>query len=626
MDRRSLIAVAVCLVILLAYPLVLKTLGLEHYLGGRPPVTAPADSARRAAGALVVGSNPDAAPIPASPGAGSVPLAGNAAPRRSDPGSIVASDLPVGAAQLNAVPFSAPASALEQLTVIETPLYRATFSSRGARLMSMELKRYASANAAQGGAPRRAKGDQTVPVAERVQLAGGPSFGLDLGSDQSLRSLAGVTYATRESLDVAGNVCGITFVAQDSAGLYVRQTWRVRADDYSLDLEVELRGVPPTWRASTYSLTTQSWPLVNEHSHRDEQGSLRASSWIGTSLHHDPATSLLKGPKRFDGNVQWSGIQTRYFSGAVAVMRGSAQGVIAAGRTRAADDSTSLRLPSEARAQQPIAVSTLVVGLPSELSPVDHYIVYFGPNEYLRLSKLGHELDRLVDLGWSWIHPFSKALLRLLVWLHGLIGNYGVAIIALATLVRVLLHPLNMTSMRSMRSMQKIQPEVERLRKKYEGDPQAMNTAVMALYKENKVNPAGGCLPMVAQMPLFFALYAVLFNAIELRQAPFIGWIHDLSGPDVATTIMGFPLHLLPIIMAATGFLSQKMTPTDPKQAPTMYMMNAMMLFFFYNLPSGLVLYWTVMNLLTALQQWLVLREGDKPLVSPTVAKKAIST
>jgi YidC/Oxa1 family membrane protein insertase len=132
---------------------------------------------------------------------------------------------------------------------------------------------------------------------------------------------------------------------------------------------------------------------------------------------------------------------------------------------------------------------------------------------------------------------------------------------------------------------------------------------MMALYKENKANPAGGCLPMVIQIPLFIALYQVLFNAIDLRQAPFVGWIQDLSAPDELLRVGPFPLRLLPLLMLGAGVLQQRLTPTDPRQLPTMYLMNVFMLVFFYNLPSGLVLYWTLMNVLTALQQWMVLRQ-----------------
>ena len=171
-----------------------------------------------------------------------------------------------------------------------------------------------------------------------------------------------------------------------------------------------------------------------------------------------------------------------------------------------------------------------MVGLPSEHSPVHRYVLYAGPCEIDALAAVKMNLERAVDLGWSWVMPFSRTLLFVLNWLDKVVRNYGLAIILLATLVRVLLHPLNMLSMKSMRSMQKLQPEMERIKEKYKNDPQAQNTAIMALYKDNKVNPAGGCLPMLLQMPIFIALYQVLFNAIQLRQAPFVAWIERPLG------------------------------------------------------------------------------------------------
>jgi YidC/Oxa1 family membrane protein insertase len=261
------------------------------------------------------------------------------------------------------------------------------------------------------------------------------------------------------------------------------------------------------------------------------------------------------------------------------------------------------------------------MGLPGAGAPPDRFVVYVGPSEYARLAAIKVQFERAVDMGWNWLLPVSTVLLQVMNLLYKLLPNYGVAILLLATLVRLLLHPLNMTSIKSMRAMQRLQPEIERIREKYKDDAQALNTATMALYKENKVNPAGGCLPMLLQMPLFLALYQVLFNAIELRQAPFVAWINDLSAPDVLASIPGLPipLRLLPILMAGSGFLTQKMTPTDPRQAPTMYMMNLMMLVFFYNLPSGLVLYWTWMNVLTAAQQWMALRADDGASVAVVV-------
>jgi len=615
MDRRTLMAVALCLVVLIAWPLLLRVAGLDRYQRRETPPPAAVDTSG-------VAARP---PALAPPGAATAPQSGATTPAAS-PAPSTSAPPPAGPAA-----FTPQVVEAERLIEVETPLYRATFSNRGARLLAVELKAYASAHAP-GHRPTRRKSGETVPSEDRVVLAGGPSLALDLGSEGSRRGLDDVVFAARESLDAAGAVRAITFTAAAAGGPVVRQTWRVRPDDYAFDLEVELRQVPAEWRLSDYTITARSWPLIHESAWEDEERSLRATSLVGTNLHREASNGLRKGPKRFEGNAEWAAVQTRYFMGAAAITDGAARAVISRAETRPLTPEQRERRPNANRTVQDVAINALVMGLPGETDPVDHFIVYFGPNEYFRVSKLGQHLERLVDLGWTWILPLSKGLLMMLVWLDGLLKNYGVAIIVVATLVRVVLHPLNMVSMKSMRSMQRLQPEMERLRAKYKNDPQALNTAVMALYKENKVNPAGGCLPMLLQMPLFLALYSVLFNAIELRQAPFVAWIVDLSAPDLLFTVGPLPIRLLPVLMMLSGLITQKLTPTDPRQASTMYLMNVVMLVFFYNLPSGLVLYWTVMNFLTALQQWLVLREDggvaqstDTPTVrrGTAVARKA---
>jgi YidC/Oxa1 family membrane protein insertase len=594
MDRKTLIAVALCVLVLIAYPFILKMFGLDRYLKPARPApvatVAPVDSARR----------PAPTPLTA-------------------PGVATGTPTPTSAAgttgpSLAALPLKPLKAELERSYRIETPLYHAEFSSRGARLLSVELLHYASAHGAssQDGKAVRPRRGEPVPLGDRVVLSGGPSFGLDLGSGASLIPLDDLVYSVAESLDAAGVTRGLTFTARDSSGLAIRQSWRVRPDSYALDLEVELRNVPLQWRLADYSLTSRSWPLFNEADLSADIRGLKATSLVGTNIHRENPGALRKGPKRFEGSAAWAAVQTRYFMGAVVATEATTHAAEARETLRPLTSEQRALLPPNAPAEQEVAVSTLVVGLPGETNPVNRFLVYFGPNDYFRVARLGVHLERIVDLGFSWISPFSKVLLRVMVWLHALIRNYGLAIVALATLVRLLLHPLNMMSIKSMRAMQRLQPEMQRLKDKYKNDAQGLNTAVMALYKENKVNPAGGCLPMLIQMPLFFALYSVLWNAIELRQAPFVAWIHDLSAPDKLFEVAGFPIRLLPLVMAGSGFLTQKLTPTDPRQASSMYLMNAVMVVFFYNLPSGLVLYWTVMNLLTALQQWLALREdGD---------------
>jgi YidC/Oxa1 family membrane protein insertase len=371
-----------------------------------------------------------------------------------------------------------------------------------------------------------------------------------------------------------------------------------------------------------WSLTTRSWPLVSEANPGQDLSLLRSISLLGKDLHRDGAQGLVgKEDKRRDGAAIWAGVRSHYFLGVVAPVGTQGRATVARGRPYTLTPDELARMPKGTKAQQAIAEGTLVMSVPSSGS--QRFAVYLGPADYFTIAKLSGagrpgslQLERAVDLGEPWMLPFSYPLLQLLRLLESWVRNWGVAIFLLATLVRLVLHPLNMASMKSMRAMQKLQPEVERIREKYKNKPEVMNQAMMALYKENKVNPAGGCVPMLLQMPLFFALYAVLSSAIDLRQAPFVAWIHDLSAPDHLFSIAGFSIHVLPLIMTATGFLQQRLTPTPAQQQTTMYLMNLFMLFVFYGLPSGLVFYWTVMNLYTSLQQWLAIR-GDDGVVVP---------
>jgi YidC/Oxa1 family membrane protein insertase len=599
MDRKTIVAIALCVLFLIFYPQILKLFGLDRYLyPSRPAPTAVAP--RPARDTSAAGTTPPSGPAPGA----AAPAPGGAAGAAKTP-------------TLEGTPLAARSGTIERTYSLDTPLYHATFSDQGARLLAVELKKYVAAETE----PARPGHGKPEPLP--VVLAGGPSFAVDLGSGDAFHSLAGLAYTASESTDASGAVRRITFTAGDSAGFFIRQTWRVRPSNYALDLEVELRGVPSALKVTDYTLTTRSWPMLTEANQLADERALRASSLVGTNIHREHPGQLAKGPRSYDGNAIWSAVQTRYFLGGVAATQGTSRGVVALASKRGLSDRELAFLGPNAKPEQDVVESGLVMALPGDLSPVQRFVVYFGPSEYFKLSPLKVELERAVDLGWGWLLPFSKALLQLLIWIYAVVRNYGLAILILATLVRLVLHPLNLTSMKSMRAMQKLQPELARIKEKYKNDPQAFNTATMALYKENKVNPASGCLPMLVQMPLFVALYNVLYNAIELRRAPFVAWMQDLSAPDLAFTVLGFPVRLLPLLMAGSGLIQQSLTPTDPSQRPTMYMMNVVMLVFFYNLPSGLVLYWTVMNLLTALQQWIVLRQDGGPVALAPVPAPA---
>ncbi len=598
MDRRTIVLVAVLLLLMLFYHPLLKLAGLGRYVEPqRRPVPVAVDSVRTDTAAAPA----PPAPAPAAPAAvtGDAPAAAVAAPATRASG------------------IASAAGVAETTLVLETDLYRARFSNRGARLLSVELKRYVTAHgaSAKNGRPLHVPHGQEVPPGDRVVLAGGPLLELSLGSGADARPLADVVYAVQESTDASGAVRGLTFTAGGpagaSAGPFVRQTWRVRPGSYAFDLEVETRGIPDAWRLNEYSIRMRNWPPFTETDRKNDERYVRVVSLVGKNLRRDPPQNLIRKPRRDEGAVEWAGVQSRYFLCLATIEQGMPRAAAGGGEEVPLDEAERRLIGPRDRTVRAVGTGSLVVGLPPADQPVQRFLVYAGPSDLRQLARLNHQLPRVVDLGWNWMRPISEVLLRLLDWIFVVVRNYGLAIFVLALLVRILLHPLNASSLRSMRAMQKLQPEVERLREKYKKDAQAMNTAIMALYKENKVNPAGGCLPMLLQMPILFALYQVLLNAIELRQAPFIGWINDLSAPDVMFEVSGFPVRLLPLLMTGSGFLLQKFTPTNPQQAPTAYLMNLFMLFIFYHLPSGLVFYWTVMNVASAVQQWMVLRADD---------------
>ena len=226
--------------------------------------------------------------------------------------------------------------------------------------------------------------------------------------------------------------------------------------------------------------------------------------------------------------------------------------------------------------------------------------MYIGPKATEAMTPLGVALERSVDYGWFAV--IAKPLHAVLLWLHTFIGNYGLCIIVLVVLIKLLFYWPTQKSYESMAAMRKLQPEMQRLREIYGDDRQKMGQEMMALYKRHKVNPMGGCLPIVIQIPVFFALYKTLLVSIELRHAPFYGWIHDLSAMD--------PFYVLPVVMGATMLVQQRLNPAppDPMQAKIMKFLPVLFTFMFLFFPSGLVLYWLVNNVLSIAQQWYILK------------------
>ena len=230
--------------------------------------------------------------------------------------------------------------------------------------------------------------------------------------------------------------------------------------------------------------------------------------------------------------------------------------------------------------------------------------LYVGPKEQENLKELSDGLELTVDYGMLWF--LAQPLFIVLTWIHSLVGNWGWSIILLTVLVKVVFYPLNATSFRSMAKMRKLGPKLQELKEKYGDDRQKMSQAMMELYKKEKVNPMGGCLPILVQMPVFIALYWTLLESVQLRHAPWIGWIHDLSQMD--------PYFILPLIMGASMFVQQMLNPTppDPVQAKVMKFMPVIFTFFFLFFPAGLVLYWVTNNILSIIQQYIITKQIEK--------------
>jgi YidC/Oxa1 family membrane protein insertase len=390
----------------------------------------------------------------------------------------------------------------------------------------------------------------------------------------------------------------------DRAGVRVRKTYLFE-DGYLFRLRIEITNGSASPIASSFVTT---WPITRRHS--NDFLELSASAYQDGSLLNyfvsAPPAFLGMGPGAADevetltGNVDWAGAQTRYFLAAILPDN-----------------------PREASARftptDPGETALLEVGFErAELPPgggLDReYRVYLGPKEPERLDAVGAHLDEAIQKGWF------PALTRFFTWLlmatHSIVPNYGVAIILITIVVRLLLAPLMARQMRSMKRMSVLQPRMKEIQERFPDDRQKQSDAMMALYKEAGVNPLSmmtGCLPMFLQLPVFIGFYYALQGAIQLRQQPFFGWIDDLSQPEALFVIPGIdlPVRLLPILMGASMVAQQKMTPStmDPAQARVMLiMMPVMFTVMFYQFASGLVLYWFVSTLLGIGQQVLTNR------------------
>ena len=362
---------------------------------------------------------------------------------------------------------------------------------------------------------------------------------------------------------------------------------------YIIDISIDLSEIQ---RWVSLGSSTVSWPgglPLTEPNKKDENIYYQAMVFQGDETYTPkPLKPSQAKLERMDYPTDWIAVRTKYFITALVPQK-QAPG----SQVLAIQENEDIRYD---------------VGLYFDVGRPFLSTLYIGPLEYSRIKQLGKNVDRIMNFGWAFIRPISKIVHWFLIFLYKYIPNYGFVLLVFSVLVKILVYPLTNKSYVSTKKMQAIQPMLNDLREKHKNDQKKFAQAQMALFKEHGVNPLSGCIPILLQMPLLFALFTVFRSSIELRGEPFIFWISDLSRPDAVFDLgINIPLYgdqvaILPILMGITMFIQMKATPTPQagaQQKYMMYFMNAFFVLIFNQFPSGLVLYYTLFNILTILQQ-----------------------
>jgi YidC/Oxa1 family membrane protein insertase len=466
-----------------------------------------------------------------------------------------------------AVPVTAGTTAATEKEIrVENNYYSAVLSSKGGTIKAWAIKAY------------KDKKGQNVILLQKPGVL--PALSLGASDSFDLANVDFTVSGTDLKLD-SNKTSGAIVFEYAREGVSIRRTYTFYADTYKVDISDEVAGLPEYW----ISLGSDFGMYESETSSGTQIGPVLLT---GTDL-KELNPKKLKEPNIFRENLRWIAQEDKYFFSAL----------VPAGPVEEAKAWTYKDSPVIAFKAKP---------------GVNKFILYAGPKEQKRLEKLNSGLEYIINYGFFSI--IARPLFWVLIFFHSFFGNYGWSIILLTIVTRIPFIPLVNKGQKSMRKLQALQPKMTEIREKYKKDPQKMQQEMSELYKKHKVNPVGGCLPMLLQIPVFFALYKVLLVSIELRGAPFLLWITDLSAPDALFGhIAGFSLGgPLPYLMGITMVLQQKMTPStmDPKQAKMMMLMPIIFTFMFLNFASGLVLYWLVNNILGIIQQFFVNRKLAK--------------
>ena len=478
----------------------------------------------------------------------------------------------------------------EKNITINSNLYQATVSTLGGgSIVSFRLKHHLLKN------------DSTVNLIDDKNKRNLYLSFVSIDGDLIVLKKPWETDVSLKKIDVTEKSETITFqqkVIYNNQNYLIEKSLTFYPNSYSIDLFLNLSELSDIIHLGNYAVTWSGGLPQTENNPQDEltyfggyvyqAGKPYAFEKLSSGIKNDPSYW-----GKVSGNTDWVAVRSKYFVSALIPETGT--GPVEVNLGKANDNQNVYNYKAHFQANDP----------GSRLS------LYLGPLEYKRIKDLDVGLSSLMNFGIAPIRPISKGVLWLLKFLHQFIPNYGVVLVLFSILIKILVYPLTKKSYQSTKEMQAIQPLVAELKEKHKKDPTKLNKATMALYKEHGVNPLGGCLPLLLQMPLLFALFQVFRSTIELRNAPFIFWINDLSSPDIiyhlpfSLPVYGGHIAVLPLVMGVTMFLQQKMMPTQAsgQQKFMSYFMTGFFILLFNNFPSGLNLYYTLFNVFTILQQ-----------------------
>ena len=480
---------------------------------------------------------------------------------------------PVKSQVIERVESAESSSFIPEEILVQTPLQSFVISTKGGTITSCKLLKY-----------RYVDGS----IIEMLPPTG-IGLGIHLQSANYREDISSVEFvANLSSLQVGlGEEHSLIMVAQLDGGKRLEKILTFNGDRYGFDLQVRHEGFDDDTEAI---ITWKNGIAFTEREPEIDLPEMRAFAYINeerVELKVDDGESDELEDK---GLLKWAGIRNKYFLiSCVPAYREQRSRVVLQGNHQGSN-----LLPEY----------SFQIGRRLERASSWNNTIYLGPLNYDELIGYEAELEQAIDFGWPIVSQISRFLLILFIATYQYIPNYGWIIVLFAVVIKIIVYPLTHKTYESAAKMQEIQPKIAALRDKYKNDNQRLSRETMKLYKEEGV-PLGGCLPLLLQTPIFIALYNLFGKTIELRQAPFTLWIQDLSLPD-ELLIGGLELHVLPLLMAVSMLVQQKMTMKDPKQAVLVYMMPVLMIFIFWSMSSGLVLYWTTFNVLTIGQQLLV--------------------